>query len=134
MILCEWDAPEGDPGQSCVHLYARILSSSLTSVSIFSVSCYSIVSISMGGSYCLPSQGLLSCQLLSSSDVGKQCTNCTQTTVITLNRHGNRGPHAISVDMITMIRHIYLIHREMKNKIVCHNTTTYIILKLYIQQ
>ncbi len=47
MILCEWDGPEGDPGQSCVHLYARILSSSLTSVSIFSVSCYSIVSISM---------------------------------------------------------------------------------------
>jgi hypothetical protein len=47
MILCEWDAPEGDPGQSCVHLYARILSSSLTSVSVFSVSCYSIVSISM---------------------------------------------------------------------------------------
>jgi hypothetical protein len=35
MILCE-----GDPGQSCVHLYARILSSSLTSVSIFSVCCY----------------------------------------------------------------------------------------------
>ncbi len=25
MILCEWDAPEGDPGQSCVHLFARIL-------------------------------------------------------------------------------------------------------------
>jgi hypothetical protein len=49
MILCDWDAPEGDPGQSCVHLYARILSSSLTSVSIFSVSCYSIVSISMLG-------------------------------------------------------------------------------------
>jgi len=43
MILCEWDAPEGDPGQSCVHLYARILSSSLTSVSIFSVWCYSSV-------------------------------------------------------------------------------------------
>jgi hypothetical protein len=21
MILCEWDAPEGDPGQSCVHLF-----------------------------------------------------------------------------------------------------------------
>ena len=33
-----------------VHLYARILSSSLTSVSIFSVCCYSIVSISMVGS------------------------------------------------------------------------------------
>ncbi len=47
MILCEWDAPEGDPGQSCVHLFARILSSSLTSVSIFSVCCYSIVSISV---------------------------------------------------------------------------------------
>jgi hypothetical protein len=27
MILCEWDASEGQPGQSCVHLYARILSS-----------------------------------------------------------------------------------------------------------
>jgi hypothetical protein len=47
MILCEWDAPEGDPGQSCVHLFARILSTSFTSVSIFSVCCYSIVSISM---------------------------------------------------------------------------------------
>jgi hypothetical protein len=47
MILCEWDAPEGDPGQSCVHLFARILSTSFTSVSIFSVCCYSSVSISM---------------------------------------------------------------------------------------
>jgi hypothetical protein len=47
MILCEWDAPEGDPGQSCVHLFARILSTSFSSVSIFSVCCYSIVSISM---------------------------------------------------------------------------------------
>ncbi len=27
MILCEWDASEGHPGQSCVHLYARRLSS-----------------------------------------------------------------------------------------------------------
>jgi hypothetical protein len=26
MILCEWDAPEGHPGQSCVHLYARVVS------------------------------------------------------------------------------------------------------------
>ncbi len=33
-ILCEWDASEGNPGQSCVHLYARILSTSFTSVSI----------------------------------------------------------------------------------------------------
>jgi hypothetical protein len=49
MMLCEWDAAEGDSGQSCVHLFARILSSSLTSVSIFSVCCYSIVSISVVG-------------------------------------------------------------------------------------
>jgi hypothetical protein len=48
MVLCEWDAPEGDPGQSCVHLFARILSTSFSSVSIFSVCCYSRVSISMG--------------------------------------------------------------------------------------
>ncbi len=34
MILCEWDAPEGDPGQSCIHLFARILSTSFTSVSM----------------------------------------------------------------------------------------------------
>jgi len=47
MILCEGDAPEGHSGWCCVHLCARILSSSLTSVSIFSVFCYSIVSISM---------------------------------------------------------------------------------------
>jgi hypothetical protein len=26
MNLCEWDATEGHPGQSCVHLCARILS------------------------------------------------------------------------------------------------------------
>jgi hypothetical protein len=43
MILCEWDASEGHPGQSCVHLYARILSMSFISVSIFSVWCYSSV-------------------------------------------------------------------------------------------
>ncbi len=47
MILCEWDAPEVYPGQSCVHLFARILSTSFSSVSIFSVCCYSSVSISM---------------------------------------------------------------------------------------
>jgi hypothetical protein len=47
MVLCEWDALEGDPGQSCVHLFARILSTSFSSVSIFSVCCYSRVSISM---------------------------------------------------------------------------------------
>jgi hypothetical protein len=43
MILCEWDASEGHSGQSCVHLYARILSTSFISVSIFSVWCYSSV-------------------------------------------------------------------------------------------
>jgi hypothetical protein len=47
MILCEWDAAEGHPGQSCVHLYARILSTSFISVSILSVCCYSIVSVSI---------------------------------------------------------------------------------------
>jgi hypothetical protein len=47
MILCEWDASEGDPGQSYIHLFARILSTSFTSVSIFSVCCYSSVSISV---------------------------------------------------------------------------------------
>jgi len=47
MILCEWDAPEGHPGQCCVHLYARILSTSFISVSIFSVLCYSSISISV---------------------------------------------------------------------------------------
>jgi hypothetical protein len=43
MILCEWDASEGHTGQSCVHLYAHILSTSFISVSIFSVWCYSSV-------------------------------------------------------------------------------------------
>jgi hypothetical protein len=47
MILCEWDAPEGDPGQSCVQMFACILSTSFSSVSMFSVCCYSSVSISM---------------------------------------------------------------------------------------
>jgi hypothetical protein len=49
MILCKWDAPEGHPGQCSVHLYARILSRSYTSVSIFSVWCYSSISISVVG-------------------------------------------------------------------------------------
>jgi hypothetical protein len=44
MILCEWDAPEGHPGKCA---YTCMLSS-LTSVSIFSVWCYSSVSISVG--------------------------------------------------------------------------------------
>jgi hypothetical protein len=47
MILCEWDALEGNPGQYCVHLYAFYLMTSFTSVSIFAVCCYSSVSISV---------------------------------------------------------------------------------------
>ncbi len=47
MILCEWDAPEGNPGMLRTPVCFRILSSSLTSVSIFSVWCYSSVSISV---------------------------------------------------------------------------------------
>ncbi len=42
MALCEWDASEGHPGQCC-----RVLSTSFTSVSIFSAWCYSSVSISL---------------------------------------------------------------------------------------
>jgi hypothetical protein len=52
MILCELDAPEGDPGQSCVHLFAHILSTSFSSVSIFSVCCYS--SLVYLSKWCLP--------------------------------------------------------------------------------
>jgi hypothetical protein len=48
MILCEWETPEGHPGQYCVHLYSlRILSTSFISVSIFSVCCYCSVSMSV---------------------------------------------------------------------------------------
>jgi hypothetical protein len=47
LILCEWDAPEGHPGMLRTPVCFRILSSSLTSVSIFSGWCYSSVSISM---------------------------------------------------------------------------------------
>jgi hypothetical protein len=47
MILFEWDAQERNPGKCAYTCYARILSSSITSVSIFSVCCYSSVSISV---------------------------------------------------------------------------------------
>jgi hypothetical protein len=46
-ILWEGDAPEGHPRQPAYTCMLCILSSSFTSVSIFSVSCYSIVSISV---------------------------------------------------------------------------------------
>jgi hypothetical protein len=58
MILCEWDAPEGNPGILRTHVPVcfRILSSSLTSVSIFSVWCYSSVSISVSKTYREPGE------------------------------------------------------------------------------
>ncbi len=65
MILCEWDAPEGDPLQSCVHLFARILSTSFSSVSIFSVCCYSIVSISMVSA----NEYMYSCELYTGAQI-----------------------------------------------------------------
>ncbi len=42
IVWMECPTPEGHPGQCCVHLYARILSTSFTSVSIFSVWCCSL--------------------------------------------------------------------------------------------
>jgi hypothetical protein len=47
MIMCEWDATEGNPGMLRTPVCFRILSLSLISVSIFSVWCYSCVSISV---------------------------------------------------------------------------------------
>ncbi len=48
MILCEWDAPRRTPWMMLrTPVCFCILSSSLASVSIFSVCCYSIVSISV---------------------------------------------------------------------------------------
>jgi hypothetical protein len=52
MLISDWRAimspPEGHPGQHAYTFLIRILSTSLISVSIFSVCCYSSVSISMG--------------------------------------------------------------------------------------
>jgi hypothetical protein len=47
MLLCEWDSPEGNPGMLRSPVCFRILSSSLTSVPIFSVWCHSSKSISV---------------------------------------------------------------------------------------
>jgi hypothetical protein len=74
MILCEWDAPEGHPGQCCVHLYAHILSTSFTSVSIFSVCCYSSVSISVVG---LNKQGVVQYNRVRKDDL----SNTPHTTI-----------------------------------------------------
>jgi hypothetical protein len=48
MIFFEWDAQKETLENVRTPVCFRILSSSLTSVSIFSVCCYSIVSISVG--------------------------------------------------------------------------------------
>jgi hypothetical protein len=57
MILLEWDAQKETLENVRTPVCFRILSSSLTSVSIFSVCCYSIVSISV--SILLPFRCLL---------------------------------------------------------------------------
>jgi hypothetical protein len=53
ILMSGWRAimtpPEGHPGQHAYTFLIRILSTSLSSVSIFSARCYSSVSISMGG-------------------------------------------------------------------------------------
>jgi hypothetical protein len=49
MILFEWDAQKESLENVRTSVCFRILSSSLTSVSVFSVCCYSIVSISVVG-------------------------------------------------------------------------------------
>jgi hypothetical protein len=46
MILCVWDAPEGHPGQCCIHLYARILYQHLSPQFQFSLSGVTLVYLS----------------------------------------------------------------------------------------
>jgi len=46
MILCEWDAPEGHPGQCCVHLYASVFYRRLTPQFQFSLSAVTLVYLS----------------------------------------------------------------------------------------
>jgi hypothetical protein len=38
MMLCDWDTPEGHPGQYCVHLYAFVSYQRLSSQFQFSLS------------------------------------------------------------------------------------------------
>ncbi len=47
MILCELDAPEGHPGKVAYTCMLSYPITSFTSVSVFSVCCYSSVSISV---------------------------------------------------------------------------------------
>ncbi len=46
MILCEWEAPEGHPGQCCVHLYAFVSYQRLSSQFQFSLSAVTLVYLS----------------------------------------------------------------------------------------
>jgi hypothetical protein len=46
MILCERDAPEGDPGQSCVHLYLLVFYRRLSPLFQFSLSAVTLVCLS----------------------------------------------------------------------------------------
>jgi hypothetical protein len=46
MIVCEWDAPEGHPGQCCVHLHAVLSYRRLSSQFQFSVSAVTLVYLS----------------------------------------------------------------------------------------
>ncbi len=49
MILCEWDAPEGHPGQCCVHLYASVSYQRLSPQFQFSLSAVTLVYLSRWG-------------------------------------------------------------------------------------
>jgi hypothetical protein len=46
VILCEWDAPEGHPGQCCVHLYAAVFYRRLSPQFQFSLSAVTLVYLS----------------------------------------------------------------------------------------
>jgi hypothetical protein len=46
MILCEWDTPEGHPGQYCVHLYAFVFYRRLSSLFQFSLFAVTLVYLS----------------------------------------------------------------------------------------
>jgi hypothetical protein len=46
MILCEWDAPEGHPGQCCVHLYASVFYRRLSPQFQFFLSAVTLVYLS----------------------------------------------------------------------------------------
>jgi hypothetical protein len=53
MILCEWDAPEGHPGQRCVHLYASVSYQRLSPQFQFSLSAITLVYLSRWGRLCV---------------------------------------------------------------------------------